>query len=270
MKRWMEPHSPIDFNTRQEIQDFLATVRHEELLREETGGEKSDEIVYAPFDPNYLDQAGWIRLGFTERQAAVIVKYTGKGGRFRRKEDLKKIYSVSESDYARVADYIVIADPTEQQLYSERKSTHSDARWYKDSPLQPDELTIEINSADSFSFQVLPGIGPAFAARIVRFRERLGGFHHPLQLLQVYGMDTNRFNGFAGQLEVDTSLIRRIQVNLADYEELRQHPLIGNKLAGVIVRYREHHGPFEGITDLERIQVVNENFLRNIAPYLEF
>lgn len=279
-KWWMGEGVPIDSLSQREIERFFAA-----MVQQESDADGEKEIEYFTFDPNQLDQSGWMRLGFTERQTSVILNYTAKGGRFRRKEDLRKIFSVSEADYLRVADYIVIANQQREETpwnrlsrdgsKSSRVHTEEDGRPIKNSfprtdPYRSGALTIEINRADSFEFQQLPGIGPAFSSRIVRYRERLGGFHHPAQLLQVYGMDSARFEGFVGYLEVDTSLIRRIPINRADYQELRQHPSIGHKLAGLIVRYREHHGPFRTIDDLKRIQVLDEDFLRSIAPYLGF
>jgi DNA uptake protein ComE-like DNA-binding protein len=38
-------------------------------------------------------------------------------------------------------------------------------------------LSVDINSADTSAFIALPGIGSKLAARIVNFRDKLGGFY---------------------------------------------------------------------------------------------
>src|SRR5690606_4677327 len=69
-----------------------------------------EHISYFYFDPNGLPEADWQRLGFSARQIAVIKNYEAKGGRFYKKEDVAKIYSISKKDYERIAPYIVIKE----------------------------------------------------------------------------------------------------------------------------------------------------------------
>ena len=57
----------------------------------------------------------------------------------------------------------------------------------------PAGSVVDLNSADTLLLQKVPGIGPAFAARIVKYRLKLGGYYTVLQLQEVYGMDSERF-----------------------------------------------------------------------------
>jgi len=129
---------------------------------------------------------------------------------------------------------------------------------------------IEINGADSLILQVLPGIGPAFASRIVRFRERLGGFCEKEQLMEVYGLDSVRYQKLKDYVRVDTSLVRRIRINEVDAERLGRHPLVGYKLGNLIVRYRDHHGKFRNETDLKSLGVLDEEIIKKLKHYLVF
>lgn len=129
---------------------------------------------------------------------------------------------------------------------------------------------IEINGADSLILQVLPGIGPAFASRIVRFRERLGGFCEKEQLMEVYGLDSARYERLKDYVRVDTSLVRRIRINEVDAERLGRHPLVGYKLGNLIVRYRDHHGPFSNEGELKKLGVLDEETIEKLRPYLVF
>ncbi|MBK6345078.1 MAG: helix-hairpin-helix domain-containing protein [Bacteroidales bacterium] len=60
------------------------------------------------FDPNTLEKKDWIKMGFTEKQASGIVRYREKGGMFRKKEDLKKLYAVTEDVYCILEPFISI------------------------------------------------------------------------------------------------------------------------------------------------------------------
>lgn len=64
--------------------------------------------AYFKFDPNKIDVAEWIKLGFTERQAQSIEKYKAHGGKFYKAEDLKRVYVIGEEGYKRLAEYVVI------------------------------------------------------------------------------------------------------------------------------------------------------------------
>ena len=213
---------------------------------------------YFEFNPNTLALEGWIRLGFTERQANMVVNYRDKGGRFYRKEDLQKIYAIDENDYLRIEDYVVI--PREERP---ARSEGSESEVFR-------PIILELNAADSLQLQLLPGIGPAFASRIVRYRDRMGGFHDVSQLLDVYGMDSVRVKGFVSQVTVDPLLMTGINVNLDDRDKLARHPLVGYKLANILMRYREHNPPFTHTDELKALGIIEDDVWIKLKPYLIF
>ncbi len=249
----------------QEIESFLASVdeRRSSIAHTDSasvGRERPKmDVTYFTFDPNGLSVADWRRLGLSEGQIRVIKNYEAKGGKFRKKADLKKIYSVSDKDYARLEPYIRIESlEPPQDVLTVRQDTQR----------MPRQLIVELNATDSLELQRLPGIGSVYSSRIVRFRDRLGGFHHVSQLMDVYGMDTARFEGLKEYIYVDSSRVKKIKINLADYERLRSHPLIGSKLANAMVQYRKQHGPYESLSDLLQIAIMDDEIFRKIVPYL--
>ena len=115
------------------------------------------------FNPNTASVDEFQRLGFSEKQAQSIVNYRNKGGKFRRKEDFAKSFVVSDSIYERLAPFI-------------------------DIPL------LDINRADSAAFDALPGIGPYFAAKMVEYRQKIGGYTSTEQLLDIWKFDQDRYD----------------------------------------------------------------------------
>jgi DNA uptake protein ComE-like DNA-binding protein len=103
-------------------------------------------------------------------------------------------------------------------------------------------VMIEINTADSAQLVRLYGIGPSFAARILKYRGMLGGFFSCEQLLEVYGMDSTRYNGLKSNIRVDASSIQKIAVNEADFRTLLRHPYLDYETVKLIVNYREYTG----------------------------
>ncbi len=110
---------------------------------------------------------------------------------------------------------------------------------------------IELNSADTFDLQRLRGIGPSFARRITGYRARLGGYVRKEQLLEVYGMDSSRYQGIERYLSVNPEKITRLNLNAATFKELMRHPYMPYEVAKEIAIYRKKH---KGIKELVEMQ----------------
>lgn len=112
---------------------------------------------------------------------------------------------------------------------------------------------LEINAADSAAWEALPGIGPATARRIVRFRTALGGQFYSLdQLGRIWGLDT-LLPRLTGRLYLDSTRLVAIDINAADTLAWRRLPGIYPSLARRIVRYRTARGGFVAVDDLQRV-----------------
>jgi competence protein ComEA len=210
-------------------------------------GGKTQNVALFKFDPNTSSVTDWQKLGLTAKQSAIIKKYTTKGGRFRKAEDLKKIYGLTKVDYARLAPFIIIP---------EEKATTN--------------VVVELNSADSAKLTSVEGIGPGFAKRIIYYRERLGGFVSKEQLKEVYGLDELKYKEVAGQLKVDAGRIRKININTVTFDKLRLMPYLDYKQVNAIIEYRKQHGNYTSIGDIENIAIIDDGILRKIEPYLVF
>ncbi|KAA2245667.1 helix-hairpin-helix domain-containing protein [Chitinophaga agrisoli] len=127
---------------------------------------------------------------------------------------------------------------------------------------------LNINTSDSLDLEILPGIGPALAGRIIRFRERLGGFHSPAQVAETYGLPDSTFKKIQPYLRVDNVSLKKLDINHTDEQSLAQHPYIRYKLAKLIVRYRTVHGPFSDIKGIKNIPLVDDSIYRKIEPYI--
>lgn len=217
-----------------------------------------------PFDPNHLPVEKWKLLGFTERQIQVIKNYESKGGRFRTKSDVAKMYVVSEEDFNRIAPYITLPETTPAQprqvAFSSKETTKPSI----------EKIVVDLSVADTTALQEISGIGPVLALRIVKFRDALGGFHSVDQIKEVYGISAEQFAKMESSLTLGDSPVKKWAINQLSIEKLVQHPYISRKEATHIVRYREQHGGFASLADLEKMYALNDGFLRKIAPYLDF
>ncbi|MFN7115818.1 MAG: helix-hairpin-helix domain-containing protein [Saprospiraceae bacterium] len=220
------------------------------------------------FDPNTASKEDYIKLGLPEKTAATILKFREKGGNFRQKEDLKKIYGLKSKDYERLAPFIRI----EQQGSEKQHQTT-----LPQEPIQsPDfkkqtrtSVAIDINQATAEEWQTLRGIGPAYAKRITNFREKLGGFIDVEQVKETYGLPDSIFQAIKMQLKA-SPVFRKIAINEASLEELKAHPYIDARKAAAIVSYREQHGAFRTLDDLRQMKALPTDWLDKLGPYLQF
>ncbi|MBK9147604.1 MAG: helix-hairpin-helix domain-containing protein [Flavobacteriales bacterium] len=231
-----------------------------------------------PFDPNTISIDDWQRLGLTAKQAASIERYRAKGGRFRSKSDVARMYTIKPELYARLEPFILLPDSApERERYQPRSAwpKRDSARTYPPRQRESHEAPsgfakLEVNSADTNALIALPGIGPAFARGITKYREGLGGYHSLDQLAEVYILKDkpDAVERLKELLVVDTLLIRRIPLNTCTAEDLAAHPYIRWKLAKPIVAYRQQHGPFKEIAAIKGLHLIDEGLYRKLAPYL--
>lgn len=209
------------------------------------------------FDPNGLSEEKWKEMGLTDKQIKTIKKYEAKGGKFYQKEDLKKIYSISESEYEVLEPYIMITDDSKTRT-KEKKSSYT----------KKNSEIIELNSADTTDLKKLEGIGSSYAKRIIAYRSKLGGFAKKEQLLEVYLMDSIRYSGFSDFVSVNTFLITKINVNTASFNELKTHPYISYNIALSLVNMRQAQGKFSTVSDIKKSVLVTEKIFEKLSPYI--
>lgn len=200
------------------------------------------------FDPNQLPVAQWQALGLSTRQIKGIKNYEAKGGKFYTKADVKKMYTLTPRDYARLEPYIHISS--------------IDSR-------ETDRIAIvELNTADSALLTSLRGIGPGFARRIVQYRTRLGGFHSKQQLKEIFGIDDMHYRDVQAQFTVNAHKVKKLNINVVELEDLKSFPYLSYKQANAVVQYRKQHGDYESFDELRNVAILDELVLRKIKPYI--
>jgi competence protein ComEA len=220
-----------------------------------------------PFDPNLLDAAGWARLGLREKTIKTILNYVSKGGRFRKPEDLERIYGLFPDEYERLRPYIRIA-ATEYPVAAAKGPEKWPEHQAANKPAGYKRPSVEINTADTSAWIALPGIGSKLAQRIVLFREKLGGFYSIKQVAETFGLADSVFQKIEPLLKLENSAVRKININTASAEELKVHPYMKWGVINAIIAYRKEHGPFRKKEELKQVMAVTEEVYAKLAPYL--
>lgn len=220
-----------------------------------------------PFDPNSLDASGWARLGLREKTIKTILNYVSKGGRFRKPEDLERIYGLFPDEYERLRPYIRIAGKESPEAVAKMPE-----KWPENQPANKPAAhkrpSVEINTADTSAWIALPGIGSKLAQRIVLFREKLGGFYSIRQVAETFGLADSVFQKIEPLLKLENTTVRRININTATAEELKGHPYLKWGVINALIAFRKEHGPFRKKEDLKQVMAVTEDVYLKISPYL--
>ena len=131
-------------------------------------------------------------------------------------------------------------------------------------------LSININRADSTKLLPLPGIGPVFAGRIIKYRNLLGGFVRVEQLGEVYGIPTETIQEIRNQVYIDSTVIHKIHIDSATFREMLRHPYLEYNEVKALVKYRDFIGDIKSIHELRINQILHDSTLNKIDGYFDY
>jgi len=217
------------------------------------------------FDPNTLSVTGWKKLGLRDRTIQTILNFRSKGGRFKKAEDLQRIYGLPKKDYERLAPYVEMESTASEKVLA----VVANKNYPIAQKIAPGNSFLDVNTADTSAFIALPGIGSKLAGRIVNFRNKLGGFYSIDQVGETFGLADSTYQKIKPYLRMADSTVRKFNVNIASADELKTHPYIKWQIANAIVAYRQEHGAFAKIEDIRKVMAVTADDFSKISRYIE-
>jgi competence ComEA-like helix-hairpin-helix protein len=240
----------------------------------EPAHEHRDFVKIAPklanFNPQTATREEFVSLGLAPFLADRIINYRTKGGQFRKKEDFQKMYGLKPELYIQLEPFIVLTPPTPRTFENTNVPANIPTA-YNNTPravVERKPITIDINRSTPEDWQKLRGIGPAFASRIIKYRDNLGGFSSPEQVKEVYGIQDSTYQSIKASLQMSPPY-RKLHINNVAITEFR-HIYIKFQDAKIIINYRDQHGAFKSADDLKNIVGVSPSTIEKIKPYLDF
>ena len=219
--------------------------------------EKAQEVAELhpfPFNPNTITEEEWRQIGLTDRQVRNIMNYKAKGGKFYSKNDLGKLYTISEEDFAQLEPFIVLPEVQRNTGYKSASKKKEEQKGEESKPVEKKAIPIvDLNTVDSTTLVELPQIGGFMASRILEFRDKLGGFVDLEQLRDVKGMDEARFVAIKPYIILGAVEIRKVDVNRADFKTLVHHPYLSYEQVKRIFNQREKRGMIKNWAQLEEL-----------------
>ena len=204
------------------------------------------------FDPNTIDEQGLLKIGFSPKVAKIFLNYRNKGGRFKTKEDVSKVFGVSPKLYQHIENHIFI---NPKNMVSPAVSKPSF-----------ENTIIDINKANVAQLKSLYGIGNYYAQKIVETREKIGSYINIEQFRFVCRMPDSTFDKMKSRITLTPSVIKKININKASKEDLESHPFIAKWQVEDILKNR----PIYGEADLLELYTFKNPKYRNAMPYFDY
>lgn len=240
-----------------------------------------------PFNPNTADSATLAQLPINPSAVKAIIHYRQAGGQFRKPTDLARIYTLSEEEYLALEPYIRIpaektsnrnsynhanaptSPSTSRSYYQPKESTRTNTTTYPSYPQQHKTNaahSIDIATADTAQLKTIPGIGTYYAGKIIRYRERLGGFVNLSQLKEIEGLpaDINTW------VKLSNTPIHKLKINLLTFGQLLRHPYIDYEQVKAIFNHRRQQGPIRSFDDLRTYPAFSATDFARLTPYVDF
>lgn len=231
------------------------------------GQYKRQQAEVFPFDPNTADARQLSRLGLKDWQIRNLFKYREAGGVFRKPSDFARLYGLTQMEYDRLRPYIRIGDEM-KQARAEHESFPEE--FQRDTVRYPIKMvpgeTVKLNTADTMALKHVPGIGSGYARRIVRYRQRLGGFCRVEQLREIEGFPESSLSYF----ELGEVNLKKLDINRLTLQQLKSHPYIGFNRAKAITDYRRLHGPLQSLRQLRLLNEFSEQDIQRLEPYIQY
>ena len=200
----------------------LTSIRQTNDIRKENNffpkGKKVIHIApFEKFNPNRVDAEYWKKIGFENKLAIRLKNFINSGTGIKERYDLSKVYGMKKEWFELIKDSIIL-----------------------------EQFHIDINTANSESFEAINGLGEKMSRRIIKFRNSLGGFYSVEQLKKVYGIDSNVIAQNYDVFTLTTGQ-NKINVNSTGLKNMVKHPFISAQQAEEIIKIRSVYGKIDSI-----------------------
>lgn len=223
--------------------------KRSERLTDSTKLVRKSRFSPRPFEPFKIDTVGvnYLRLiGFSTRQAELLIEYRNRGKGIFSMNELRDCYAVSEEMADSLQHFVIL------------------------SVRNPHEGLVEINSADSATLRKVRGIGAKTVIAVMQYRKFLGGFYKKEQIAELKCVTAENFAKISEQIYCDSCKISKIDINFAAASEMEYHPYMTRRAIKLITETRESKGGWSCIEEMIEDDIFTKEQAQAIAPYLLF
>lgn len=232
----------------QKEMDSLKQVRSQEI-----------SIPLKPFNPNFISDYKGYMLGMSLEEIDRLHEYRAQELWVNSAEEFQGVTGVSDS-------LLKILAPSFK--FPEFRQSPSEENRVTKKAFSTALPKIDLNAATAEELQKINGIGEKLSARIVNYRNSLGGFRGNVQVKDVYGLSPEVIERLLQRFEVKPSTREKIEINAATVMQLVEIPYFNYEQARAVVKYREEAGKIGSFDELLHIKDFPVDKLDRINLYL--
>ncbi len=206
------------------------------------------------FNPNDYSLEEWMALGLSEKQSAIVLKFTS--GKIYSNEELKRIFVIPEELFNLIKD---------STIYPERTKNLDRPTEYK---LEQKLVAVAINRASLDDLLQAQDIAMFDAKQIIKTRDNFGGFYSLSQLSEVWQATPEKIAVWEKYIQIDPENIRKININTASTKELSYHPYISWNLANSLVKLRGQNGFYKELREIKKSVLMTDELYEKLKHYL--
>lgn len=225
-----------------------------------------DTLRFYPFNPNFINDYKGYALGMSVDEIDRLHAYRAQGKYVNTTFHFQQVTEVSDSLLNKISPFFKFPEWTKEKV------TSSPLAKMNEDVVSNSNMAIplrDLNTVSTEELKMVRGIGDKLSARIIKFRDRLGGFLEEGQLYHVYGLEKEVVDRVLAKFALlSKPQITKINVNSASSDELAQLIYIPYTLSKAIVAYRERKGVITSFEELTEIQDFPADKIDIIKLYL--
>lgn len=214
-----------------------------------------------PFNPNFIsDHKGYV-LGLSPEELDRLYKYRSDGKWVNSIADFKKVTEVSDSLLTVISPLFKF--PEWKKKFKKRKYP------VKRYPVKTYAQKEDLNAVSTKELVETIRIPDFVASRIVKYRNRIGGFIGDVQLKDVYGLYDHQRKKILSIFTVKTpKKVKKININKASVKELLTVPYFDFEMALEIKDFVKGRGGISNFNELGEIDSFSLEKIDRIKLYL--
>lgn len=228
--------------------------------------EESKPKIY-PFNPNYITDYKGYTLGMSNAEIDRLRAFRNTNKWVNSAKEFQSVTKVSDSLLETISPYFKFPD----WVTNPRPKPNYSASYFDNSKPKSFAQKIDLNTATATQLKRVNGIGEKLSERIVKFRERSGGFVADVQLQEVYGLSEEVIERVLKEFTVKSAKpIAKININTATIDDLVTIKYIDYEIAHNIIEQRTLREGFKSFADLKKVKDFPVKKSEIIKLYLAF
>lgn len=243
----------------EELQHQINLLKQEKL--------KKDTLRIFPFNPNFISDYKGYTLGMSLEEIDRLHAFRAQNKYVNSDDEFQKVTLVSDSLLRKIAPYFKFPEWVNGSSNT-KEVIKNKIEDYKEETIIS-LVKQDLNSATVSNLKSISGIGDKLSERIVKFRDKLGGFLVEDQLYDVYGLDPQVVEKALKKFTIiEKPSIQKINLNTCSLEELSKFLYFDYALSKKIIRYRDEKNGIESFDELMKIEGFPSEKINRISLYL--